>query len=99
MTQKVDDSVIEEIHRTREEISERFDGNIAAIAEDAARCQAASGRPVWKPETPNGERGQVQLMDRFPAHSPNIWLQATQCRDAVWLLGNFQAQCHAALGA
>jgi len=46
-----------------------------------------------------GERGQVQLMDRFPAHSPNIWLQATQCRDAVWLLGNFQAQCHAALGA
>jgi len=53
MTQKVADSVIEEIHRTREEISERFDGNIAAIAEDAARRQATSGRPVWKPETFN----------------------------------------------
>jgi len=51
MTQKVADSVIEEIHRIREEISERFDGNIAAIAEDAARRQAALGRPVWKPET------------------------------------------------
>jgi len=35
----------------------------------------------------------------FTAHLPSIWLQATKCRDAVWLLGNFQAQCHAALGA
>ena len=51
--QKVTDSVIDEIHRTREEISERFGGNIAAIAEDAARRQAASNRPVWKPEMPN----------------------------------------------
>nr|VFJ65738.1 MAG: hypothetical protein BECKDK2373C_GA0170839_11355 [Candidatus Kentron sp. DK] len=31
------DSIIEAIHRTREEISERFGGSIAAIAEDAAR--------------------------------------------------------------
>lgn len=53
MTRKVADPVIEEIHRTREEISERLDGNIAAIAEDATRRQAASGRPVWKPKTPN----------------------------------------------
>ncbi len=53
MMQKVTDSVIDEIHRTREEISERFGGNIAAIAEDAARRQAASNRPVWKPEMPN----------------------------------------------
>ena len=52
MIQTAADSIIEEIHRTREEISERFGGNIAAIAEDAARHQAASGRPVWKPETP-----------------------------------------------
>jgi len=43
MTRKVADPVIEEIHRTREEISERLDGNIAAIAEDATRRQAASG--------------------------------------------------------
>jgi hypothetical protein len=42
------DSVIAEIHRVRREISERFHGDIAAIAEDAARRQAASGRPVWR---------------------------------------------------
>nr|VFJ89700.1 MAG: hypothetical protein BECKLFY1418B_GA0070995_101647 [Candidatus Kentron sp. LFY]VFJ91788.1 MAG: hypothetical protein BECKLFY1418A_GA0070994_101820 [Candidatus Kentron sp. LFY] len=53
MIQRVADSIIEEIHRTREEISERFGGSIAAIAEDAARRQAASNRPAWKPETPN----------------------------------------------
>ena len=53
MIQNMTDSVIEEIHRTREEISERFGGNIAAIAEDAARRQAASNRPVWKTKAPN----------------------------------------------
>jgi hypothetical protein len=42
------DSVIAEIHRARREISERFKGDIAAIAEDAARRQAAAGRPVWR---------------------------------------------------
>ena len=42
------DSVIAEIHQTRREISERFNGDVFAIAEDAARRQAASGRPVWK---------------------------------------------------
>ncbi len=53
MIEKVTDSVIEEIHRTREAISERFNGNIAAIAEDAACRQAASDRPVWKPKMLN----------------------------------------------
>jgi len=49
MIQKLkSDSVIDEIHQTRREISERFHGDIAAIAEDAARRQAASGRPVWQ---------------------------------------------------
>jgi hypothetical protein len=49
MIQKLkSDSVIDEIHQTRREISERFNGDIAAIAEDAARRQAASGRPVWQ---------------------------------------------------
>ena len=40
---------IDEIHRIRREISDRFDGDIAAIAEDAARRQTASDRPVWIP--------------------------------------------------
>ncbi len=42
------DSVIDEIHRTRREISDRFNGDIVAIVEDAARRQAASGRSVWR---------------------------------------------------
>ena len=47
MTQKTTDSPIDEIHQTRREISDRFGGNIVAIAEDAARRLAASNRPVW----------------------------------------------------
>lgn len=43
------ESLIDEIHRIRQEISERFDGNISAIAEDAVRRQAASDRPMWQP--------------------------------------------------
>jgi len=47
------DTVIEEIHRTRCEISERFNGDIDAIAEDAAQRLAESGRPIWQPKTTN----------------------------------------------
>ncbi len=47
------DTVIAEIHRTRREISERFGGNINAIAEDAAQRLAKSGRPIWQPKTTN----------------------------------------------
>lgn len=53
MTQKPTESPIEEIHRIRREISDRFGGDIAAIAEDAARRQAASNRPVWQPNATN----------------------------------------------
>lgn len=47
------ESLIEEIHRVRREISDRFGGNISAIAEDAERRQAIEGRPVWQPKTKN----------------------------------------------
>ena len=48
MIQKSDvDSTIEEIHRTRERLAEKFGGDIKAILEDARRRQAASGRPTW----------------------------------------------------
>lgn len=50
MTQKASDSPIDEIHRIRREISDRFGGDIVAIAEDAARRQAAADRPVWQPK-------------------------------------------------
>lgn len=52
MTQKSKtDTVIAAIHRTRREISERFDGDIDAIAADAARRLAESGRLIWQPKT------------------------------------------------
>ena len=50
MTQKKTDSTIDDIHQIRREISDRFGGDVFAIAEDAARRQAASNRPVWKPK-------------------------------------------------
>lgn len=50
MTRKTTDSTIDEIHRTRREVSDRFRGDIFAIAEDAARRQAASNRPIWTPK-------------------------------------------------
>lgn len=49
MTQKTPDLTMDEIHKIRREISERFGGDVFAIAEDAARRQAASKRPVWQP--------------------------------------------------
>jgi hypothetical protein len=45
------DTTVEEIHQIRREISDRFDGDVFAIAEDAARRQLNSGRPVWCPKT------------------------------------------------
>jgi hypothetical protein len=50
MRQKTTESLIEEIHRTRREISDRFGQDAFAIAEDAGRRQAASNRPIWKPK-------------------------------------------------
>ncbi len=49
---------IEEIHRIRREISDRFGGDIAAIAAiaaDAARRARESARPMWQPKTTNVE--------------------------------------------
>lgn len=45
------DTVIAEIHRTRREISGRFSGDVDAVAEDAGRRLAESGRPIWQPRT------------------------------------------------
>lgn len=51
------ESIIEELHRIRREISDRFGGDIAAIAKDAADRLAKSNRPIWKPhpETPTSQ--------------------------------------------
>jgi len=55
------ESPIEEIHRVRREISDRFDGDISAIAADAARRAAESGRPMWRPKSTGSatESGQA----------------------------------------
>ena len=47
------DPVLDEIHRTRREISDRFGGDLHAILDDARERQAASGRPVWSPKAAN----------------------------------------------
>ena len=43
------ESVVEELHRIRREISDKFGGDITAIAKDAAERLARSGRRIWKP--------------------------------------------------
>lgn len=52
MTQKTPDrdTTIEDIHRTRRQIAEKFGGDLAAILEDARKRQAVSGRRVWQPK-------------------------------------------------
>ena len=52
------DTTIDEIHRTRELMADKFGGDIAAILEDARKRQAASDRPVW--QRPSSNKG-VQL--------------------------------------
>jgi hypothetical protein len=55
------DTTIQEIHRTREQMADKFGGDIAAILEDARKRQAASGRPGWhgRPST-TGTRPAVE---------------------------------------
>ena len=47
------DTTIEEIHRTRQQMADKFGGDIVAILEDARKRQAASGHPVWQGPTSN----------------------------------------------
>jgi len=50
---KPDDTIIDEIHRTRERMADKFGGDIAAILEDARKRQEASGQPVWQGRSSN----------------------------------------------
>ena len=42
----IHDPIVEEVHRIREEIAKRFNGDLAAICEYARQRQEASGRPT-----------------------------------------------------
>jgi len=44
------DTTIEDIHRTRRRIAEKFGGDLKAILEDAQKRQATSGREIWQPK-------------------------------------------------
>ena len=48
------ESIIEQLHRIRREISDSFGGDISAIAKDAAERLVSSGRPTWKPKPDEG---------------------------------------------
>jgi hypothetical protein len=50
------DTTIDEIHRTRQRMATQFDGDIAAILEDARKRQAASGRAVWRARSAKNEK-------------------------------------------
>jgi hypothetical protein len=58
MTQKKADrdTTIEDIHRERQRIAEKFGGDINAILEDARKRQVASGRAVWNGPALNKSR-------------------------------------------
>ena len=45
---KNSDPILDEIHRTRQQMAENFGGDIAAILEDAWKRQEASGRVIWQ---------------------------------------------------
>ncbi len=47
------DTIIDEIHRTREQLAEKFGGDIAAILEDAWKRQESSGRAIWQGPSSN----------------------------------------------
>ena len=45
------DPILDEIHQTRREMSDKFDGDFTAMLDDARQRQAASGRPIWTPKS------------------------------------------------
>ena len=47
------DTIIDEIHRIRQRMAEKFGGDIAAILEDAWKRQEASGRAIWQGSSAN----------------------------------------------
>ena len=53
MTRTKTDTTIDDIHAIRRETSDRFNGDVFAIARDAARRQLESNRPLWRPNTTN----------------------------------------------
>jgi hypothetical protein len=47
------DTIVDEIHRTHEQIAAKFGGDIATILEDAWKRQEASGHAIWQGPSSN----------------------------------------------
>ena len=67
------DPIVDEIHAVRREISDRFGGDVRAIAADANARMRASGCPIWEPadnhpmhRSDGGDISQVET------HSPPL---------------------------
>jgi hypothetical protein len=66
------DPVVDEIHAVRREISDRFGGDVHAIAADANARMLASGCPIWKPaeNNPMQPSGEVRRFEVDDESSP-----------------------------
>ena len=51
--QLMSDPIIEEIHRTRRDMSDKFNGDFVTMLKDARRRQEVSGGKVWQPKPPS----------------------------------------------
>jgi hypothetical protein len=80
MTQKASkrDTTIEDIHRERQSMAEKFGGDIAAILGDARIRQKASGRTVWQGPsskdtlTREASAGRREDFEKYLAAVPDV---------------------------
>jgi len=72
------DTILDEIHRTRERMAEKFGGDIAAILEDAWKRQEASGaRHLARSNVEEGSPNRFRLQGGFMLDLP--WLNVGGC--------------------
>jgi len=65
------DTTIDEIHRMRQRMADKFAGDIAAILDDARKRQAASGRAIWQgPSSPVREADRLRPSGTSGSTSP-----------------------------
>jgi hypothetical protein len=59
---KTFDPVIDELHRVRRQIAEKFGNDIDRILEDARKRQESSGRPTWQRPSSKGALSTARRM-------------------------------------
>ncbi len=63
------DSMIDAIHRVREQMAAKIGGDLNAILEDARKRQEASGRAVWRRSSPCNELSPG--VEELPSNAPS----------------------------